>query len=252
MRLEAARNPCMFLGFMKAPPAVLANTRYRVRVRYRTAGITGPRVEGGAYGLVAKTGGWLWGQGNNCQDRGSGQVVTPYSAEDTSDWRILEGSLTTGNTNFLPFFYLTLENVIQGTAFIDKVWIEEDRGNSSFGPNILPKPWMAHHLYMEQRNSYAFDKVIALAEQNGVYLRPVIMEKNDWIFNRLDQQGEPIPYNLLCEDSDPKNDPARCREPLVLRPGRSMSKVRWLQQAWWRYLQARWGYSTRFTLGVAK
>ncbi|MCK4901559.1 MAG: hypothetical protein KAS38_22440, partial [Anaerolineales bacterium] len=25
---------------------------------------------------------------------------------------------------------------------------------------------------------------------------------------------------------------------------REMTKVRWLQQAWWRYLQARWGYST--------
>ena len=52
----------------------------------------------------------------------------------------------------------------------DRVWIEEDYGNGQFGPNILPKPWMAHHLYGEQRNSYAFDKVLALAEENGVYL----------------------------------------------------------------------------------
>jgi hypothetical protein len=25
--------------------------------------------------------------------------------------------------------------------------------------------------------------------------------------------------------------------------GRQVNQVRWLQQAWWRYLQARWGYS---------
>jgi len=25
--------------------------------------------------------------------------------------------------------------------------------------------------------------------------------------------------------------------------GRSQNKVRWIQQTWWRYLQARWGYS---------
>ena len=26
--------------------------------------------------------------------------------------------------------------------------------------------------------------------------------------------------------------------------GGAVTKIRWLQQAWWRYLQARWGYST--------
>ena len=245
MRLDAARNPCMFLGFMKARPAVLPNTRYRVRVRYRTSGISGPRVAGSAFGLVAKTGGWLWGQGNYCQDHGSGEVVTPYRYEDSTDWQILEGSLTTGDTNFLPYFYLVLENVTQGTAFIDTVWIDEDLGNGQYGPNILPKPWMAHHLYMEQRNSYAFDKVLDLAERDGIYIRPVIMEKNDWIFNRLNQDGEPIPYNPLCEDGDPNNDPPQCPgNRWFYGPGREMGKVRWLQQAWWRYLQARWGYST--------
>jgi hypothetical protein len=245
MRLEASRNPCMFLGFIKAPPAVLPDTRYRVRVRYRLAGVSGPRVAEAPYGLAAKTGDWLWGEGKSCQDTGSGRVVTPYRYQDTADWQILEGSLVTGDSSFLPYFYLTLENVSQGSAFIDTVWIEEDRGDGQFGPNILPKPWMAHHLYMEQRNSYAFDKVLELAGRYGIYLRPVVMEKNDWIFNRLNQKGEPIAYNPGCEDQDPSNDPPQCPgNNWFYGPGRGMSKVRWLQQAWWRYLQARWGYST--------
>jgi hypothetical protein len=235
----------MFLGFIKAPPAVQPHTRYRVRLRYRLTGVAGPRLAGVPFGLVAKTGGWLWGPGSYCQDPGSGQVVTGYAGRDTGGWQILEGSLTTGDASFLPYFYLALENVSQGAAFIDAVWIEEVLPGGGYGPNIIPKPWMAHHLYMEQRNSYAFDKVVELAERYGIYLRPVVMEKNDWIFNRLDQQGEPILYDPLCEDGDPDNDPRHCPgNDWFYGPGRGMSKVRWLQQAWWRYLQARWGYST--------
>jgi len=245
LMLEAAKNPCMFLGFMKPAPAVLANTRYRVRIRYRTEGLAGPRVSGAPFGLVAKTGGWLWEPGNYCQDAGSGLTITSYQSQNQAQWQILEGSLETGISNFLPLFYLTLENVTQGKAIIDYVWIEEDLGNGSYGPNIVPKPWMSHHLYYEQRNSYAFDKVLELAEKQGIYLRLVVLEKNDWIFNRLDDLGQPILYDPLCEDGDPNNDPDRCpSNHWFYGNGREMTKVRWLQQAWWRYLQARWGYST--------
>ena len=245
LRLEATKNPCMFVGSMKARPAVLANSRYRVRIRYRTQNLAGPRASGLPYGLVAKTGDWLWGPGNTCQDAGSGQTVTPYQPQVSGDWAILEGSLQTGNTNFLPLFYLVVENVTAGRADVDYVWIEQDLGNGQYGPNIISKPWMSHHLYFEQRNSYAFDEVLNLAEENGVYLRLVVLEKNDWIFNRIDELGQPITYDPLCDDQDPHNDPQRC-------PGnnwfygqrRTLTKMRWLHQAWWRYLQARWGYST--------
>jgi len=245
MQLNAGYNPCMFIGFMKAPPAVKPNTSYRVRIRYKTVDLTGPRVAGEPYGLVAKTGGWLWGDGNYCQDPGTGSLVTPHQSQNTSGWQILEGQITTGNTYFLPNFYLVLENVNAGRAYIDYVWIEEDYGDGSYGPNIVSKPWMAHHYYMEQRNSYAFDKLLELAEQYEIYLRPVIHEKNEYIFNRIDYEGNPIPGDPACWDADPDNDPEKC-------PGnnwfygnwRQVTKVRWLQQAWWRYLQARWGYST--------
>ena len=138
-----------------------------------------------------------------------------------------------------------MNNVTSGKAYIDYVWIEEVLGNGQYGPNIVTKPWMAQHLYMEQRDSYAFDKVLELAEQNGIYLRPVLMEKNEYIFNRIDYQGNVVADDPKCWDADPNNDPAEC-------PGnqwfygnwREMTKTRWLQQAWWRYVQARWGYST--------
>jgi len=245
MRINTENNPCMFLGFMKAPPAVKRNTTYRIRIRYMTKDITGPRQSGYPFGFVAKTGGWLWGNGEDCYEPATGNPVTPYQPENTTEWLILEGSLTTGDSDFLPYFYLTLENVNTGKAYIDYVWIEEDLGSGSYGPNIVSKSWMNQHYYMDQRNSYAFDKVLQLAEQYSIYLRPVILEKNSWIFNRIDFEGNPIPYDPACYDSDPNNDPAEC-------PGnewfygnwRTETKVRWLHQAWWRYLQARWGYST--------
>ena len=235
----------MFAGFIQAPAAVKANTTYRVRVRFRAEEMQGPRVLGKPYGFVAKTGGWLWGDGTACSDPGSGTVLTPYQAQDTAGWQVLEGELRTGNENFLPYFYLALENMRQGKAYVDTVWIQEDLGGGRLGPNILSKPWMAHHLYMDQRNSYAFDKVVQLAEQHGIALRLVVQEKNDWIFNRFDFAGKPIADDELCWDEDEANDPAEC-------PGNQwfygnwdeVTKTRWLQQAYWRYLQARWGYST--------
>lgn len=225
MQVSAAWNRCMFIGAWKAKPAVKPNTTYRVRIRYKTAGIDGPKVAGQPYGFVAKTGGWL----NNCDQPDAGTAVTPHQPQNTADWQILEGSLTTGGSDFLPNFYLVMDNANQGVAYVDYVWLEENLGNGSYGPNIVPKPWMAHHLYMEQRNSYAFDKVVQLAEQYGVYLRPVIHEKNEWIFNRIDDAG---------------NFTSQAGNDNFYGNGREVTKVRWLQQAWWRYLQARWGYST--------
>ena len=244
MKIDASYNPCMFIGVWKAKPAVKKDTNYRIRIRYKTTNIIGPRNAGHPYGFVAKTGDWLWGPGNYCYDSDTGTSVTTYQNQNTGVWEILEGSLNTGNNDFLPNFYLVMENVNQGVTYVDYVWVEEDLGNGNYGPNIISKPWMAHHQYMEQRNSYAFDKLLDLAKQYDIYLKIVIHEKHDWILNRFDFQGNPIPDDPLCWDSDPNNDPQEC-------PGnqwfygnwREMTKVRWLQQAWWRYLQARWGYS---------
>jgi len=245
MKISAGANPCMFLGLFKAPPAVKRNTTYRVRILYKTANIAGPRIAGHPYGFTAKIGDWLWEDGNNCHDPGTGALVTPHQSQNTSGWQTLEGSLTTGDYDFLPYFYLVMENVTSGRAYIDKVWIEEDLGGGVYGPNIVSKPWMAHHYYMEQKNSYAFDKMLALAEQYGIYLRPVILEKNGWIFNHIDYDGNPIPDDPACDDLDPNNDPAECPgNQWFYGNGRALTKTRWLQQAWWRYLQARWGYST--------
>ncbi len=231
MLVSANRFRCMFIGLWKAPPAVKRNTVYRVRIRYKTRNMGTPIDPAQPHGFVAKIGGWLWSDdaAQRCYAAGTGIAVTPHQARNTAGWEILEGSLQTGNADFLPNFFLVMENMAQGEAFVDHVWIEEVLGGGNYGPNIVSKPWMAHHLYFEQRNSYAFDKLLALAREHGVYLRPVVMEKNDRILNRIDYAG-----NTAADGGG--ND-------YFYGDGRRITKVRWLQRAWWRYLQARWGYS---------
>jgi len=228
MKLDTTQSACMFTGVWKASPAVKRDTYYRVRIRYKLNGVTGPRVAGAPYGLVAKTGWWLWGDGQYCMDPGTGNVVTRYAHSGDGEWQVLEGTWYSSQADFMPYFFLVLENATAGSAYIDYVWIEEDLGGGQYGPNIVSKPWMAHHLYFDQRNSFAFDKVLELADENNVALRLVLHEKNDRLLSAFDYQG-------VAGDPDVN---------WFYGNWDQMTKTRWLLQAFWRYAQARWGYST--------
>ena len=225
--MYASYNPCMSSGILNWLSPLIPiepNSTYRIRVRVRTIGISGPR-DGNPnhpFGFVAKVtddgNSWLQGSGNNCQDYGVGKTVTNYLG--TSGWTEAIGTYTSPSTvNFLSSFYLTLTNVNDtGAAYVDQVVMEKDLGGGNYGPNIIVKPGMNHHQYMDQRTSFAFDKVVELAHQNGVYLRPVILEWSDQAQNIIDS------YDVFGNYREVRN-------------------VRWYQQAYWRYLQARYGYS---------
>ncbi len=228
-------SPCMFIGTWKAKPAVNAFTDYQVQIRYKMGELEGPRIPNQPFGFVAKIGDWLWGS-EYCYNSGTGDVVAAtYPGSDwhsypdpvDPDWMILESTFNSQQHDFLPNFYLALENVTAGRVYVDHVSIREVFTNQNYGPNIVSKPSMSHHLYFEQRNSYAFDKVLEMAAEEKIYLRPVILEKNEWISNQIGPEGN------FTSDS------------VVNFYGewRQETKGRWLQKAWWRYLQARWGYS---------
>jgi hypothetical protein len=250
MRLVYANNnsnwfdACRAIGAFETAPAVKQNTKYHIRIRYKAQGISGPRDKAyPGYGLVAKVQNpndenWH----NNCYNGGdpqNGVKVTGYG-QDSPDWTYLEGEWDSGNYDYLPFFYLAIENANSLTATvkrqpwnwhpevdIDTVFIGEDLGGKNYGPNIVTKPSMEHLTYYMERNAHAFDKILELAEQNGVYLKIVIMEKNEVIQNEIGYDGNKAEFN--------NNN--------FYGNYRTMTAVRWYQQAWWRYLQARWGYS---------
>lgn len=225
---------CRFIGGHQAPPAVKQNTKYHIKIRYKAQGISGPRDAAyPGFGLVAKVqnpndGNWH----TKCYNGGepqNGVKVTSYG-KDSANWVYLEGEWNSGTRNTLPMFYLALENVNSQTApqvDIDTVFIGEDLGGGSYGPNIVTKPSMEQLTYYMERNAYAFDKTLELAKQNDVYLKLVVMEKNDILQMELSYDGKRV-------KSDNNNFYGNYR---------NMTAVRWYQQAWWRYLQARWGYS---------
>jgi uncharacterized repeat protein (TIGR01451 family) len=217
-----AENPCMFQGYTAEIP-VLPSTTYRVRARVKAVGITGPAIAGQPYGFAIKLGEWL---GEACSAPGQGQLITPYLTGNQG-WQIVEGTITTGpQQHFLGDFYLSLVNASGGAAYIDAVWVQEDLGGGTLGPNLVRKPSMNYHLYFDQSASWQWDYILDQAAQHDVYLKLVILEKEDWTYTHIDGNGNPIQQGNAGNFYAAPN-----------------TKVRWLHEAFWRYLIARWGYA---------
>ncbi len=205
--------------------AVKPNTRYRVRAVYAGRGIVGPRAgQSPRFGFVVKMGGMF----PNCYEPGTSQVVSSYGS--TSDgWSQVDGTWFSGNRQFLPKIHLALENVRAGAALVRSVSVREVRPDGAEGPEVLTRPSMEAHLYVPQARAHAFDTILEQAERQGVYLKLVVMEKGDEMYQKFADDGS------FVTDQDNANG--------VYGTARVVNRTRWLQQAWWRYLQARWGYS---------
>jgi hypothetical protein len=251
-------NPCMFVGWMWAQLAVKRSTSYHLSVRYRLPNdLIGPNIANQPYGLVAKFGPWLEGQtlapGDswrtkqvcayptalvNQYNNEKETLLTSYVHTATSGWSSLEADFTSNDyMDFLPYLWLAVENISGNpaagngnAAFIDMVEIRENLPGGGLGINILPKSWMSQDQYIDQSHAYSFDKMLELAEQNQIYFKATVMDKNDSILNSYNYDGTPHDYDSTWE--------------LFYGNRTKNTRTYWLQQAWWRYLQARWGYST--------
>jgi uncharacterized repeat protein (TIGR01451 family) len=224
------RNPCMFQGFSNNV-SVKPNTAYQLRVRLKTTGVTGPRAPGYPYGFTVRKGGWL---GDTCSDphstEGQSSRLLNHVSGDT-EWHEVTGTFTTDpDEYFLGNLYLILENTTAGQAFIDEVSLREVEGGVPVGQEMLRKNRFAYHLYFDQQPSWQWDYAFEKAAQNGVTIRPVILEKNDWIANHLDENGSPVAAYYELDNSR-----------FYARPN---TAVRRFHEYFWRYLIARWGYST--------
>jgi hypothetical protein len=197
-----------------------------VAARYQGRNIVGPRrPQSPAFGFVLKLGGAF----QACHEPGTSRVVTTYG-RNTSDWAEVEGQWNSGDRYFLPKLHLALENVSAGGVFVRDVSVRERLADGGLGPEILSRPSMEYHLRIPQARAYALDRIIESAERAGVYLKLVVLEKDDEIYQNLADDG-----------GFATGQPNRAG---VYGTGRTVNRTRWLQQAWWRYLQARWGYST--------
>ena len=220
LRLDSA-NPCYFSDFWQGGIPVTPNTVYHIWARVKVGGITGPAAPG-AYGFTIKQADWL---GTNCDRGNNGTTITSHINGSTPDWITVEGTYTTATgQSWLDYLYLARENATGGSVYIDevRVWKESDPAQV----NILREPNANSHLYFDPMSSAQWDLFIQSAEQHGVYLKLVIDEKNEWIRNHIGANGQ------ITSTGDNENFYAQ-----------ASTKVRWLEEAWWRYLIARWGYS---------
>ena len=222
--------PCFFQGTWSGmgtwPVSVLPNRTYRVRARVLVRNVTGPRVGGQPYGFVVKTGGWL---SRACADAGAGTPRTPHVTNTGGAWVVVIGTITAqADQYFLDNLFLALENVVTGEAYVDEVWLEEDLGGGRYGPNLLHQPDFDYHLApIDDQRAALWDRVLEKAAEASVYLKIVLMEKNDWIYDRI------TPSGAMATTGSNDN--------FYAAPD---TKARWLARALWRYVTARWGYST--------
>jgi hypothetical protein len=166
----------------------------------------------------------------NCYETDTGSVVTGYGT-NTSNWNTIEGIWYSKNYNFLPHVYVGLENVTRGQVNILSISMREVFSDGRYGPEILRQPSMECELIIPDLDLYCMDKYLELAEEYGIYLKLVLMDKSDPIYYKLDDDG------TFVINGEPNNRDG------FYGLGRAKNKTRWLQQAWWRYVQARWGYS---------
>ncbi len=208
--------------------AVKPHTTYKLRIQYWGHAIEGPRIAGHVdFGLVAKIS-ESWHP--NCQEPGTAAAITNYG-KSTQGWDFLEGTWNSGSNYFMPRLYIGLENVISGQAHILSVSLREVLESDRYGPEILRQPSMQYELEWPDPELYAMDKYLELSEKYGMYLKLVLMDKNDPIYGKLNDDGTFV-MNGETDNQDG-----------FYGLGRILNKTRWLQRAWWRYLQARWGYS---------
>jgi hypothetical protein len=220
LRLDNA-NPCLYADFWQGGVPVEPSTKYQVWARVKVSGVTGPAAAGD-YGFVIKQGGWL---DKTCANAGTGTRITAPVA-GSGDWVTVSGTYTTGSSDaWLGNLYLARENASGGQVYIDEVHMY--RADDPAKVDLLKQPYADAIQHFDPMNAAQWDLYLQSAEQHGVYLKLVIDEKNEWIRDHMGADG--------------KMTATASNDNFYAAPG---TKVRWLEQAWWRYIIARWGYST--------
>lgn len=201
---------------------------YKVRARVK---FTDFIVAAGGKGLVVRL--------DNGNTGTSPLVHLLQSGPNTNtDWQIVEATYThtrpTDSFHYGNTLVVALEDVTGGSVNIDEIFIGEELAGGTIGPNIVFKGNVAYHLNFDQIASAYMDEVVKKAEEANIYLRPVVYDKNDELFSCMKLDGTNYTSYWDCSGGRFNNN-------FYAEPN---TKVRRLHQYYWRYLIARWGYST--------
>jgi PKD repeat protein len=204
-------------------PALKAGTRYLVKVRLRTTGITGPAAAGVPYGFMIKTHAFP-GSTIDSDLRARPSIIPAVSSN--RGWHTIVATYTApSDAASTPYFSLLLDNVTAGRVYIDQFSVKPLLADGTTGGELIRNSKADMHTYVEQRPAAYFDWQLQQGEANGVFFKYVVQDKRDWVPSHLSEYGAWVDLGdgYFQEDG---------------------TKAKWLQEQWWRYLAARWGHST--------
>ena len=211
--------------------AIKTNTYYKISSTYQASGITGPRNSNYSnYGYVLKVGGWE----DNCQNPGGLPTVTNYGGNN-SQWSTVSGTWGSGS-NTEARVHLALENANNGKVWIKDISLKEcldGQSCTTLGPEILTEPSGEYETYYPERSAYEIDQAVQAAKDAGIYLKLVVGDKSDMMWWKMQNDG-----TFVAKPGEEDDQLG------FYGQGRTIDKKRMLWDAYFRYLQARWGYST--------
>ncbi len=216
-------SSCLYTNQEYDAIRVKQNTNYLIQTEYATYGVT-PADGSRDYGYTVAIQDWV----DNCGQVQSSSAVTEHSGNRNEQNLVSDGIWNSGDNYTIPYVYPMLDNVSAGDAYIKSISIREMLADGSLGPELFIDYKADKRDYYSQRESALLDNMIEVAEDNGLYLRLVLSEKEDPLLVKGDRYGNPT-------DLDRQN---------FYGEGRTVHYNRYLLMSWWRYVQARWGYST--------
>jgi len=222
LRLDDA-NPVMTYGCNSGHPGLISGHTYRIRVRWRTEGVTGPATAGKPYGGTIKLTGWL----NNPQsDTMTYPSIVGYANGDTP-WHVSEGTFVASGdypmaNGMEGYVTIARENATGGAVYVDEIGLYEDLGNGNLGPELLRDPNFNTIFAFDDHRAAGLDAILTAADTQGKYLKLVISEKDEFLINHFASDGLPDANGGYFDAG----------------PG---APTNWLDQAYWRYLSARYG-----------
>lgn len=114
-----------------------------------------------------------------------------------------------------------------GTAYFDDLSLQESQDSGQmWTSDLLSKSDFDFENYVDQAQAWRVDHIFQQAKDAGVYLKPVITEKQDFCLGSIQPDGSTgtqSDNNFYASEQHPS---------------------RWLQKTWWRYMSARWGSYT--------
>ncbi len=222
---DAAR---LWIGWQSSAPykpVLKAGSQYQVMVRFKTEGINGPVDPAYPYGFMIKK--TPWPSDTFAADNRSTPSMIPIVNQE-QDWHTLVNRFTATSQDAdqgRPYINLYLDNVSAGKVYIDQFSLREVLPDDTLGGEMIVDSNANLQSYVDPSAAAYIDWQVQQGEQYGIYFKYVAHDKRDWIQNHLLASG------VFADKGDGYYQPAG-------------TAAHWLLEQWWRYMAARWGYST--------